>query len=208
MSLFKKLFGGGSKPQQKRSKPEPQEEVYEQYLPECDIPADERFIKNFISNGGKFLYCLTMDEVHQAFDQILLENDWYEKKVFCGHEGLKQTFSNYNLLFDDVIDAEFVLTTCEGLVADNGSILLCSNQLGSRKLDNLPKDFIVYATASQIMNNLGEGMALIQKQKTDSGIPSNLTSINNFDCNKAQDDNIMSSVGKSKNLYLLLLEDL
>ncbi len=38
---------------------------------------------HFKNNGGKFIYCENWDEITEAFDNIMLENDWYEKDIFC-----------------------------------------------------------------------------------------------------------------------------
>ena len=101
MSLFKKLFNKvkdkASSPKEERSK----------YLPEVPLPTDEKFTYNFRKNGGKFLYCENYDELDEAFDNILLENDWYEKEVFCTNDNLKSKFNSYNLKFGDNIHSAF-----------------------------------------------------------------------------------------------------
>jgi len=175
-------------------------------MPDINTPADERFTKNFILNGGKFLYNITLEEIQQSFDNILLENDWYEKSVYCTNQNLIDTFKGYNLEFGVDNTAAFLLTTCESLVADNGSILVCSNQLKEKKLKDFPKNIIVYATTSQIVNNIGEGLRII-KNRTAGKIPSNITTIKNFDSSEDEKD-FMSYGSSTKNLYLLLLEDL
>jgi len=204
MSLFRKLFKGTSKSDPERLEGNPSERS--KYMPDINTPADERFTKNFILNGGKFLYNITLEEVQQSFDNILLENDWYEKNVYCTNENLVDTFKGYNLEFGVDNSSAFLLTTCESLVADNGSILVCSNQLKEKKLKEFPKNIIVYATTSQIVNNIGEGLRII-KNRTAGKIPSNITTIKNFD-NSEDEKDFMSYGSSTKNLYLLLLEDL
>ncbi len=49
-------------------------------MPEIKLPIDERFTINFKANGGKFLYCENLDEVYDSLNNIILENDWEEKK--------------------------------------------------------------------------------------------------------------------------------
>ncbi len=204
MSLFKKLFNQKNKIKNKENAAYGEQRG--KYMPDLKAPADERFTKNFILNGGKFLYCSTMDEVQDSFDNILMENDWYENGVFCENKLLIDRFSGYNLDFGTRQDAAFFLSTCENLVADNGSLLISSNQIKERKLKELPEDFVVFATTSQIINNIGEGLQGI-KVKNKGRIPTNITTIKNFEPTEGTKD-FMSYGSSAKNLYLLLLEDL
>ena len=56
MNLFKKLFS-------KKEKTEISENPSDKssYFPSDDAPIDEKFTYMFNKNGGKFLYCLSMD---------------------------------------------------------------------------------------------------------------------------------------------------
>ena len=203
MSLFSKLF---KKSNPKAPLGQGEEIERSKYMPDVDTPADERFTKNFILNGGKFLYGLNVEEVHTNFDNILLENDWYEKDVFCLDDNLVDLFKGYNLNFGKKSSASFFLTTCESLVADNGSLLVCSKQLKEMKLQDFPRDMVVYATTSQIVNSIGEGLRLI-KNKNKGSIPTNITTIKHFESLK-DEKNFMTYGSSAKNWYLLLLEDL
>ena len=78
MSLFKRLFKTNYKSDEKAKKAK--ESEHGKYYPEAKAPIDEKFTYYFNKNGGKFLYCENMEEVLEAFDNILLENDWYEKE--------------------------------------------------------------------------------------------------------------------------------
>ncbi|HPF12111.1 MAG TPA: LUD domain-containing protein [Flavobacteriaceae bacterium] len=200
MSLFKRLLGNKSKSEIKSKQAE-----HSKYFPEEKLPIDEKFTYNFNKNGGKFLYCEDWEEVNEAFDNILIENDWYEKNVFCIDEQLKQKFDGYNLNFGSKENASFFLSKCESLVANNGSILLSSNQIKEKKLPELPFNIIIFATTSQLVENISEGLRII-KSRSQKYIPSNITTIQDFECDKEKD--FMSYGSSTKNLYLLLLEDL
>lgn len=200
MSLFKRLLNPNYKSEEKAKKSD-----HGKYFPEDKLPTDEKFTYNFNKNGGKFLYCENLDEILSAFDNILLENDWYENDVYCFNEQLKSRFDGYNLKFVKKASATFFLTTCEALVADNGSIFFCSKQIKEKKLNELPDNFVVFATTSQLIDNISEGLRNI-KNKSRSHIPSNITTIQDFESDKEKD--FMSYGSSTKNLYLLLLEDL
>lgn len=204
MNLFRKIFGTTSKSDSPHKKNEGGERS--KYMPDINTPADERFTKNFILNGGRFLYALNLEEVQENFDNILLENDWYENDVFCTDKNLQETFKHYNLHFGKNRNASFFLSTCESLVASDGSLLVCSKQLKEMKLHEFPQNMIVFGTTSQIVNTIGEGLRLI-KNKNAGSIPTNITTIKNFEF-KEDEKNFMTYGSSTKNLYLLLLEDL
>jgi hypothetical protein len=175
-------------------------------MPEIKLPIDEKFTINFKANGGKFLYCENLDEIFDNLNQIIEENDWNTKKALVLNKNLEDKFENAQLKTTKKInDSTFFLTTCENLIANDGSLLISSKQIFEKKLPELPVNFIVFATTSQIVENIGEGLRGI-KSKNRERIPTNITTIKHF---KSDDDKDFLSYGSSaKNLYLLLLEDL
>ena len=202
MNLFKKLFNL-KKPEKEQQHADAVEKS--KYFPETPLPTDEKFTHNFKKNGGKFIYCETLDEVQENFDNILAENDWYESEVFCTDKSLISKFKGYNLTFGTNNTSTFFFSQCESLVADTGAILVSSNQIKEKKLHELPDNFIIFATTSQLIDTIGEGLRIIKK-RNQTQIPSNITTIKNFETKKEKD--FMSYGSTTKNLYLLLLEDL
>jgi L-lactate utilization protein LutC len=200
MNLFKKLFG-------KKEKTEDSENSSDKssYIPSDDAPIDEKFTYMFNKNGGKFLYCLSMDEIFEAFQNILEENQISEKDVYCINQRLGSKFNSTKFNFKEPKNNSFFLTTCESLIAKNGSILFSSNQIKEKKLSELPSKFIVFSTTSQLTDTISEGMRKIKNQSKNL-IPSNITTIQDFESKKEKD--FMSYGSSTKNLYLLLLEDL
>jgi len=200
MGLFKRLLRSNTRSVDKSKKTD-----HSKYYPEEKLPIDEKFTYNFNKNGGKFLYCENWEEISETFDNILIENDWYEKEVFCINDQLASKFEGYNLTFTKNPEASFFLSPCESLVANNGSILLSSNQIREKKLHELPPNFVIFATTSQLVESISEGLRIIKNQSKQH-IPTNITTIQDFENNKEKD--FMSYGSSTKNLYLLLLEDL
>lgn len=202
MSLFKKIFGSKSKPQQDANSLDERGK----YMPQIELPIDERFTINFRKNGGKFLYCDSFTDVYNSLESILIENNWEGKEVLCFDDELQKRFDNFDLKFSRInMNASFYLASCEYLIADNGSILVCSNQIKEKKINDLPDNFVILATTSQLVSIIGEGLRGI-KNKYKSDIPSNITTIKHFQVQEEKD--FLSYGSSSKNLYLLLLEDL
>ncbi len=203
MSLFRNFLNPKSKSDKNRDIPD--KAARGKYMPEVNLPTDERFMLNFKNNGGKFLYCENEREIFNAFDNILIENDWYEKSACCLDPNIQSKFNNFNLEFNKSGDASFFLSTCEFLIANDGSILISSNQIKEKKLNELPSNFIIVASTSQLVETIGEGLRGI-KFNNKARIPSNITTIKSFETQKEGD--FMSYGSSTKNLYLLLLEDL
>ena len=201
MSLFRKIFGPKSK-----STPENIPGQGGKYMPDVKIPVDERFTINFKANGGKFLYCENLDEIFYSLEQILQENSWDDAEVMVLDDRINNLFKDYKLnCTKNEGQATYFLSTCENLIADDGSILISSKQIAEKKLPELPQNFVIYATTSQLVESIGEGLRLI-KNKNKNKIPTNITTIKHF--KNIEDKDFLSYGSSTKNLYLLLLEDL
>lgn len=199
MNLFKKFFGKND------AENENEDNSKSPFFPEEQLPIDELFIKNFKSNGGKFLYCENMKEVHEQFENILLENDWYESNVMCLEKDLFPILDENKLTYDPKSEARFAFCTCEYLVAKDGSIVFSSNQTADLSMEKMPENMIVLARTSFLMETKSDGMCLI-KNKYPKNIPTNIRSHNVF--TKKVSEDFMNYNLAPKNLYLLLLEDL
>lgn len=199
MNFFKKIFTKNT------SSKSIDDSSSSKYMPTDDIPVDEQFMLKFTEKGGKFLYCDNIQEAYEAFENILIENDWSNAEVCCLQNTIKAEFSDYNLTYSANEKASFYLSDCEYLISGIGGILVSSNQLKEKKLYEIPDQLVVIAYTSQLIRDISEGLKGI-KHKT-GVIPSNITTIQHFGSTKQSDD-FMSYGSSSKNLYLLLVEDL
>ena len=201
MSLFRKIFGLKSTPEDNIKS-----EQRGKYMPEIKLPIDEQFTINFKANGGKFLYCEDMQEVKNSLKSILLENNWVNDKVFLFDTRLDELFKDFKLdKTKRISESAFFFSTCEYLISDDGSLLISSNQIAEKKLKELPDNFVIYATTSQFVQTIGEGLRGIKGKNRDK-IPTNITTIKHF--KTIEDKDFLTYGSSSKNLYLLLLEDL
>ena len=198
MSFFKKIFQGN-----KKSKPAENNSVNE------NLPLDEIFAKNFIKNKGKFLYSATLEEVTQNISLILSENEWSE--IICNDNDLSKLIAAIPVKISKKLSNQApIFIGCEHLIAEDGSILFSSNQLKETKISNLSENFIVYATTSQIVKNKGEALTGVNSRYK-GNIPSNISAISKYSIHfNENEENDFMNYGNtnSKNLYLLLFEDL
>jgi hypothetical protein len=194
MNFFKKLFNISNNDE---------DGVQKQKV---DLSLDDLFVHNFIQKGGKFLYCLKKEEVIENVERILLENNW--NKVLVTNKDLISFLNEKEVAIDTNFKQSLpYFTTCEHLVADKGDVLFSSNQLRSIKLSELSENFIIYATTSQIVKNTGEALTSI-KINSKNTLPSNISSVKDYEINKKDDNFLNYGNSSTKNLYLLLLEDL
>ena len=200
MSLFRKLFSSNN-PASEEEKGNEQS----QFLPEATMAVDEAFIYHFKKNGGKFIYCENNKEVSEQFENILEENDWFEKEVICFDTTLFNLLDENKLPYNKPTNPTFLLASCENLIAEEGSILFSSKQIKQLKPHELPVNIVVVATTSQILRAKSDGLSAIKK-KYERDYPTNITTIKYFE--KAKEEDFTQYGSSAKNLYLLLLEDL
>lgn len=174
------------------------------YIPEKNPEFDDEiFAYNFTKNGGKFIYCETDIEIHQAFVGILKELEVQTKIGFHNHL-IKEAFSQHEHLFTSNLEiANVFITDCESLISNDGAILLSSTQLKQKMVSQLPETIIVYATTSQIVKEISDAMRVINKRYTKRK-PSGITTIKNFGINQEDFRNYGSC---PKKMYLILKED-
>lgn len=194
MNFFKKLFNISDKVDNEIKK----QEVH--------LSLDDLFVHNFVEKGGKFLYCLERTEVVENLKNIIRENNWNELTLL--NDDLSFLIKEKKINLNKELNKDVpVFTKCEHLIADNGNILFSSKQLKSTKLSLMPQNFIVFATTSQLVKDMGQGLTGIKINHKDS-LPTNISAISNYTINKNEESFLDYGNSNSKNLYLLLLEDL
>ncbi|WP_152287326.1 hypothetical protein [Flavicella marina] len=198
MNFFKKLFSN------KSEGPKEKDSIQKQ---EVNLSLDDLFVHHFINKGGKFLYCTSKEELIDNLTGILDENQW--KNITCLDETNLATFTDA-LAIDisfDINNPAPIFSSCEHIISDNGSILFSSNQLKEKKLHELSNDFIVFAKTSQLVKDMGQGLTGIKNNYKDN-IPTNISAVKNYKPEEDEENFISTPNSNSKNLYLLLFEDL
>lgn len=200
MSIFRKFFSSITEPS---SEIKENENDFNQ-VDNNDLPVDDLFTFNFKKNGGKFLYCENINELNEQFENILEENDWFESEALCYESKLFSLLQNNNIIFENIKNPTFLLTSCESLIAEDGSIMFSSNQIKQFKPFELPKNIILIAYTSLIVESKSDGLRKI-KHKYTTDYPTNITTIKYFE--KAKEEDFLHYGSAQINLYLLLLED-
>ena len=198
MNWLAKLFKGTFS-----AAPSPNPNISE---PERELPIDEAFVKNFKDKGGIFVYVEKKEDLPKVFQTVVSEAG-EDTFVFTHNEQLEEQLSAEFpdcFITNDQLATHF-LTDCEYLVAEEGSVMFSSRQLGQKRLDELPSTLIVVAKISQIVGSLMDAMGGLNRQ-TYKERPNNIRSLRAF-CPPEEKDSIFCE-NCYRTTYLLLLEDL
>ena len=196
MNFFSKFFKNPS------TKEDPKDNQ-SKFLPKKKAVIEERFVLKFIENGGKFLYCEDLVEVQENFNLILKENEWIKDDILIINPDLKQKYNLNNTFSYSLDETKCFVTDCENLIANDGSILISSNQIHEKKLNEFPQSLIILADTTKLKNTISEGLSEIKSNS--KNIPTNITTIKNFGISGKEKDFLRYGTS-SKNLYLILLE--
>ena len=196
MGFWSKLFGAKTRTS-KLSGDSP-------YLPKKKDDVEVIFAKLFTQKGGKFIYSEDGKSSDHYFKLILEENHWKSENVLCFDKNLSDRFHvSCQPINIDANEFKVFLISCEYLIANKGSILICNHQLKDFKLDNLPPYIIVYSGLDNFVNDVSEGMTNL-KNKYSNRLPSNITTLNVK--NSTDEKDFLSYGNSAKSLYLLLQE--
>lgn len=174
------------------------------YLPETEDPLDIKFVKNFTSNGGFFLYNDSKELVFSNLDKICLENSWTLDQIVCLDKEISEILgvSYLNETFAKLNKFKALLIKCEYLISNSGKILLSDQQIRHLKLIDLPETILISAKISQFAKDVSEAMSNL-KNKYKKNIPINITTLKAISKNE-KNEKITSQKTDSKNIYLLL----
>ena len=203
-SIFRKILGKNKVVEESRETQEslPIEDLYSL---NPSVPIDEKFANKFTNTGGRFIYCIDEEEVVSSISNIIEENDWEE--VLSLEENNNILLDKSGVPYSDVVDSNSVMfASCEALIAEEGSILVSSNQLKGQSLSELPYNFIIIARVKDIMIDKSEGLRCISRTHG-RNIPSGITTVKGPKAVTGENNILDSgSINTSKNIYLLLTE--
>ena len=147
-----------------------------------DDPTDVIFAKNLNNSGGKFFYCKNEQNLKKILDKLISHLDI--NKLYCPDNKLQNTFNldSLTVKLDNKNNYQGIITNCEFIIADQGKVMLSSEQIQNKKISNLPKELIIISYTSQIVRRINDAMRSLTKKYKDK-IPSNISTIGNGEKN-------------------------
>ncbi|MCL2414416.1 MAG: lactate utilization protein [Bacteroidales bacterium] len=167
---------------------------------------DIEFAENFVSNGGKFIYC---NDVQEAIDNIRFFSE-QEKwdKIYCAEETLQRILTHAGLPFtnntNELIAKKVGMTSCDFLIALTGSIVFSSQSTSGRRILSILDTQIVIGTIEQIQPDLKSAFKLI-KERFPIKMPSAFSIVNGLSRVEDIDGEVEQGFG-TKQLFLFLID--
>ncbi len=143
-----------------------------------DDPNDVVFAKKLNNSGGKFFYCSNEKQIEGILKKLISHLNI--NNLYCIDEKIQKKLKNLDIPFQNNKENKYegIITTCENVIADQGKILLTSEQIKNKQINNFPNELIVISYTSQIVLRINDAMRSITK-KYKTKTPSNITTIGN-----------------------------
>lgn len=192
---------------QKRDNPHPDYEDSPLYKDE-EESLDVTFARELTTAGGHFIYC--DGEIQVIENLIALVEELEVSKIYAWDTEVRKLLETYGFPYlqtdKDFENAEIGITSCDALVARNGSILVSSGNYSGRRLSIYPPIHIIFAKASQLVMDIKHGLALL-KDNYPNGIPSMISLITGPSRTADIEKMLVLGAHGPKNLYVFLIED-
>lgn len=170
---------------------------------------DIAFVENFRRIGGEFYYC---ESEEHFFDQLFLYKKEKElDNLYVWEPELKKLLHQGGIVFtgdetDFIGKADAGLTTCEALVARTGSILVSAATASGRRLSIYPDQHLVLARTSQVVADIGDGLARVREQYGDK-LPSMISLTTGPSRTADIEKTLVLGAHGPRSLVLFLLDD-
>ncbi|SJN43152.1 LUD domain-containing protein [Sphingobacterium sp. JB170] len=171
-------------------------------------PLDVTFAGELTAIGGNFIYC--EGEIAIIENLILLAEKLKLKKPFAWESEIQQLLKQYGFpvytaerFFED---ADAGITSCEALIARNGSVLVSNGNPSGRRLSIYPPVHIVIAYASQLVMDIRHGLNKMN-EKYGSQWPTMVSTITGPSRTADIEKRLVLGAHGPKELYIFLVED-
>jgi len=128
--------------------------------------ATVRFAEKLTQAQGLFFYCENRDVFHHQFKEFIKTKNSQYLSVW--EDKIRELLPSINLPYldkkHDLHRTEIGITGCECLISRLGSIILSSKQGSGRSLSIFPPIHIVIAFASQLVEDIQDGLELVKKK--------------------------------------------
>ncbi len=165
------------------------------------------FAQNYVETRGQFQYCETIDDLFQYLTQLAESKGW--ENIFCWEHELQHFLTGKKFPWlrrgEHYEEAQASITTCMGLIARTGSIMIDSSKRGGRLLSIFPPVHIVVATTDQVIYDVGDALTMMQ-QHYGKEMPSMISFITGPSRSADIEKKLQYGVHGPEELYLFLVE--
>jgi L-lactate dehydrogenase complex protein LldG len=164
------------------------------------------FAEQFAKLQGKFVFCVDHGELVAQLNALIASRGL--KKIYCREEKLRETLKShaFNGFSDgDLADCDAAVTTCEGLVARTGSIILSSAGRSGRTVSVYAPIHICVAYADQLVYDIRDGLIGL-KEKYPQQLPSLISFATGPSRTADIEKTLVVGVHGPKEVYLFLVD--
>lgn len=169
---------------------------------------DILFAENFTSAGGKFVYCEEKKELADIIRGLKLEFGW--KNVYYWEDEVKELFEGYEDLKIGIgcvlENAQAAISTCESIVAADGSIVLASKQASTRALSVFPNTHVIIADSSRLQPNLNIAVKKFNKLHS-SELPFAIYLSDKFSADSRPSSTLLLNAHGTLNIILIYVDE-
>jgi len=191
----------------KRENPHPDFEEAPLY-PDEDTPLDMTFARELTNVSGNFIYCES--EITLIENLILLVEKIKKTKICVWEEGIQSLLESYSFPFisgkENLEATEVGITSCEYLIARNGSVMLSNGNASGRVLSIYPPIHVVFAKASQLVMDLKHAF-ISMKEKYGAELPTMISTVTGPSRTADIEKRLVLGAHGPKELYVFMIED-
>ncbi len=185
-------------------KPDMNSPVYEL---EADKDPAVVFAESFTARKGIFFYAESPQEFLNQIQEFIKERGFknihiWEKELA---EDLQGVFS-FSTTDRNFLEVDCGITLCECLITRTGSMVMTSRQLAGRRLSIFPPVHIVVATTFQLVPDIKDGLAFVQKKYGDK-LPSMISLVTGASRTADIEKTLVLGAHGPKELVLFLIDD-
>lgn len=191
---------------EKRDNPYPNLEdtpLYEDYNDHIDL----LFAEQLTAVAGNFVFCENDIQLIENLLHLAEEKNW--RKIYCWETEIQSLLSKYEFPHyttdTDFLNADVGITTCEALIARNGSVLVSNGNHSGRRLSIYPHVHIVIAFTSQLVLDLKDAFKLLKVKYRETN-PTMISNITGPSRTADIEKTLVLGAHGPKELYVFLLE--
>ena len=192
---------------EKRENPYPNLEETPLYQNEEEL-LEIQFAEQLSAVSGNFIFCENGIDFIENLLELADQFKW--RKIYCWEPQLQDLLARYEFPFyktdKDFEQAEAGITSCEALIARNGSVMVSNETAAGRRLSIYPHHHIVIARTGQLVVDLKDAFALL-KARYGSELPSMISTITGPSRTADIEKTLVLGAHGPKQLFVFMVDD-
>lgn len=173
-----------------------------------EIP-EVQFAIKLNENGGTFVYCANEKDVINKLAALIEQKHW--DNVFCADKLMSDALEKIDIKTistnEEFISVNVGIATCDFLISRFGSVMVSSGLGWGRQIFVFPEILIIIAKATQVVPELKDALTGIKKKYLNN-FPSQITVITGPSRTADIEKTLVMGAHGSKNLYVLMIDDI